>query len=77
MDKPTSLPPDTWVPCRIRGLRRSAYWLVVAAATVLFTLEPSFSLVLAALGLSALALTWIVMLVALLIQDALRRIKQP
>jgi hypothetical protein len=46
---------------------------VVFAATLFLSLEPGFFLVVLSLGLSALALTWILMLGRLLILDALAR----
>ena len=50
--------------------RRPTFWLMVAVATVLLSIEPAFSLVLLALGLSALAAFWVLMLVGFLLLEA-------
>ena len=54
------------------GRRRHGpwFWLVVVVTTVFISLEPSFFLVALAVGLSALTVTWIMMLARLLILDA-------
>jgi hypothetical protein len=49
---------------------RPSFWLMVAGATVLLTIEPAFSLVLLALGLSALTVFWVLLLVGFLLLDA-------
>ena len=45
--------------------RRPSFWLIVAAATTMLSVEPALSLVLLAFGLSALALVWTVLLARL------------
>jgi hypothetical protein len=62
-------------PCRPAALPRSArrrpwFWLLVAGIAVFMSLEPSLFLVTLALGLSALALFWMLLLARLLIADA-------
>jgi len=63
------------LPCRpiarSPGSRRPRwFWLLVAGAAVFMSLEPSLFLVTLALGLSALALLWILLLARLLVSDA-------
>jgi hypothetical protein len=50
--------------------RRPWFWLLVAGIAVFISLEPSWFLVTVALGLSALALFWMLLLAWLLIADA-------
>ena len=61
-------------PCRTQHPQRAARWLIGGVATLLFSLEPSLSLVLLSIGLAALAVTWIVMLASLLLRDCLERV---
>jgi hypothetical protein len=58
-------------PCR-PARRRPWFWLLVAGIVVFMSLEPSLFLVALALGLSVLALFWILLLARLLVLDALR-----
>ena len=51
--------------------RRPWFWLLVAGTTVFMSLEPSLFLVTLAVGLSTLALFWILLLARLLVSDAL------
>ena len=57
--------------------RRPRFWLLVAAATVFMSLEPSLFLVTLALGLFALALFWVLLLARLLVSDALAYATRP
>jgi hypothetical protein len=62
-------------PCRPttrpRTTRRGVwFWLLVIGATMFMTLEPSLFLVTVAVGLSLLALFWILLLAGLLVGDA-------
>jgi len=59
------------VPCQPRAGRRSIYWLLLAIATSLFTLEPSFALVVITLGLALLAALWSAMLIGVVVKDIL------
>jgi cell division protein FtsL len=52
---------------QLRARRSVSYWLLVLAATAFLSAEPALFLVLLALGHSALALVWIVMLARLLV----------
>ena len=67
----------------MRALRRPAghrgglFWSVVAGATIFLSLEPALFLVLLALALSAVAVTWMVLLLRLLILDALDTWRKP
>ncbi len=54
-----------------RPRRRRSFWLVLIGTTACLTVDPALCLVVLAVGLSALALTWIVMLARLLLVDAL------
>jgi len=56
-----------------RRHRGVSFWLLVAFTTVFISLEPGFFLVVLAVGLSALTITWIMMLARLLILDAWAR----
>jgi hypothetical protein len=51
--------------------RRPWFWLLLAGTAVFMSLEPSLFLVALALGLSALALFWVLLLARLLLVDAL------
>jgi len=51
--------------------RRAPFWLLLVGATIFLSLEPSLFLVVLALALSALTLTWIVLLARFLVFDAL------
>ena len=53
--------------------RRVGFWPLIMCLTALLTLEPGLLLVGLSLALSALALTWIVMLAKFLLLDALAR----
>ena len=50
---------------------RPRFWLLVGGTAVFMILEPSLFLVTLALGLSALALFWVLLLARLLLSDAL------
>ena len=51
--------------------RRRLFWWLLIPLAPLFTFEPGLTLVLTAIGLSALAFVWIVLLIRFLIVDAL------
>lgn len=52
------------------GRRARFFWVLLITATVLLTLEPALFLVLLALALSAIAVTWIVLLARMLVLEA-------
>ena len=59
------------MPARRRVARRAPFfWLLLSTATVLLTLEPALFLVLLALALSGVAVTWIVLLAKMLLLEA-------
>jgi hypothetical protein len=66
---PVDAPGAERMVARRRGMR---FWLLVLGLTVFLTLEPALFLVVLALGLSALTLTWILILVRFLILDVVR-----
>ena len=59
--------------CAVHLRRRLPFWTLVIALTAVITLEPALFLVGLSLALSAVTLTWIVMLAKLLLVDALAR----
>ena len=58
-------------PCQPAARRGAAFWLLLIGATVFLSLEPGLFLVVLAVSLAALALTWTVLLARLLLLDAL------
>ena len=54
----------------MRYRRRPKFWLVVAGTTAFLTIEPALFLVLVAVGLSAVAVVWTVMLARALLAEA-------
>jgi hypothetical protein len=57
-------------PCRPIVRHSARFWVLLIGATIFQCLEPGLFLVVLALGLSALALVWIVLLAGMLLRDA-------
>ena len=54
----------------MRRRRRRSFWFVLVGTTAFLTVDPALFLVVAALGLSAVALAWAVMLARALLVEA-------
>ena len=51
--------------------RRASFWLLMIGTTIFLSIEPALFLVVLAVGLSALAVWWILLMARMLLLDAL------